>query len=115
MKVIIKEGFYLVFDAENCDSIRLVVERKLPNAIINAEYNLRKDYNYQPDSGLDYTTIKKMKELGITYCIDLKKLKQSINRGKLNIYNRVKQNVLLCEKYHCNYFCFGANSSLIRK
>lgn len=105
------KGILLMFDCSYAENSRAVIEGLKPNFIINPEVHKKKDYNHQPDSGLDLVIGKIMKEKDISYCMDSDALRKNINKYP-HMLSRYKQNMLILKKNKCKINIIGSDRQI---
>lgn len=79
--------------------------------VFNAEYTKVKNRSHQVSSGLDDVNVREIANKNKVYFFDIKKIKTLLN-NKLNnfdILSKIKQNIILFEKYKVNYLFINSD------
>ncbi|MCK5043778.1 hypothetical protein KAR52_02145 [Candidatus Pacearchaeota archaeon] len=91
----------IIFSSENDELNRKVLE-KLPIKILLLNQSKRKDFQKQRNSGLNHVLAKIAKKNKIGSGINFDEIIDSKEKQKSEILERIKQNIMLCNKNKIN-------------
>lgn len=113
-KSIKKNCFNIIFGG-NSDFNRKVLENKNINLLLDPE-NLDDDFMHSKNSGLNQVLVKLAKKNNISIGFSLNRILKLNNEYKTNLFGKIMQNIMLCNKYKIKYYIINfINNELDRK